>query len=76
MIGVRKDMKWKIKLRPDLEKEAGGDIQVLDMQRRGQCQVRVVNIYDALRQSDKTQPTQHADWAHIINANTILVNRG
>jgi menaquinone-dependent protoporphyrinogen IX oxidase len=66
-------MKCKIKLRPDLEKGVGGDIQVLDMQWHGQCQVRVVNVYDALRQSDKTRPARYADWAHIINANTILV---
>jgi hypothetical protein len=72
MTGVQKDTKWKIKLRPDLEKGAGGDIQVLDMQQRGQRQVRVVNVYDALRQSDKTRPARYADWAHIINANTIL----
>jgi endonuclease/exonuclease/phosphatase family metal-dependent hydrolase len=65
-------MKWKIKLRPDLEKGAGGNIQVLDMQQYSQHQVWVVNIYNALRQSDKTEPARYADWAHIINANTIL----
>jgi hypothetical protein len=31
------------------------------MQWHSQRQVRVVNVYDALRQSDKTQPAHYAD---------------
>jgi hypothetical protein len=53
MVGIWRDTEWKVRPRPDLQKQAEGDIQVLDVYGQNQWQVRVVNVYDALRRSDR-----------------------
>jgi hypothetical protein len=72
MAGVRKDTRWKMTPRQDLDKDGEGYIQVLDMYRRGQRPVRIANIYDFPRQSDGIRPAHNANWKRIINPNTII----
>jgi hypothetical protein len=45
---------------------------VLDVHRRSQRQVRLVNVYDVLQQSDMIRLACEVDWSRIITTNTIF----